>query len=67
MRPPSRAEWPLCDVSPGEGFRDISNKWTPRKVVANPVRREMELAGSSVLNPWKRITEAMIVAVENPT
>jgi hypothetical protein len=36
-------------------------------VVINPARSDIELAGSVVLKPWNRITDATMVAVENPT
>ena len=64
MSPLSSAEWPLaCALF----FRDISRRCTPRKVIVKPARRDIEFAGLSVLKPWNKITDAMIVAVENPT
>jgi len=68
INPPSKAECPFAPPEfGGLGFREISRRCTPRKVVTKPARRDIEFAGSSVLNPWKRMTEAMIVDVEKPT
>ena len=40
---------------------------TPKKVTMKPQRRETVLVALVVLNPWKRIREAMMVDVEKPT
>jgi hypothetical protein len=49
------------------GFRERFKRWTPRKVTMNPARSVTVLVPSVVLNPWNRIRDATIVAVENPT
>jgi len=70
ISPASRAESPLtCPFSRGggSGFRDRLSKWMPRKVTINPVISEIVFVASVVLNPRKRIKDAVIVHVENPT
>jgi hypothetical protein len=58
-------EWPW--VSMGEGTREMLRRWTPRNVTMKPMRRETVFVPSVVLNPWKRIREATMVADEKPT
>ena len=51
----------------GSGFRDRLSKWMPRNVTINPAMSDIVFVASVVLNPWKRIKDAAIVHVENPT
>jgi len=37
------------------------------KMMINPTRRETVFTGLSVFRPWKRMREAMMVAVEKQT
>ena len=43
------------------------SRCTPRNVTAKPQRRDAVLPPSVVLMPWKRMRDAMRVAVEKPT
>jgi len=51
----------------GSGFLETLRRWTPRKVTTKPARRDAVFVPEVVLNPWNRIKEAVMVAVENPT
>ena len=65
MRPPSSVEWPLAAAD--SGLRESSRIWMPRKVTTKPAMSETVFVGLSVLNPWKRMREATMVAVEKQT
>ena len=43
------------------------NKYTPVKMIINPHIKEATLTGLSVLKPWNKMAEAIIVAVVKQT
>ena len=58
---------PLAGGGGTSGWREMLRRWTPRKMMIKPTRREMVLVASVVLKPWKRIVDATMVQVVNPT
>lgn len=65
ISPPSSAEWPFAFGR--SGFRERLSTWTPRKVTINPASNVTVLVPPVVLNPWNKMRDATMVAVENPT
>lgn len=51
----------------GSGLRLMLSKKTPMKMMRKPQRSEMVLTASVVLKPWKRMADAVMVAVVKKT